>query len=305
MAAAAYNSTVHESTGKTPAEMNYPGRTIDPLSWAMKGHKRAGDNEEAGRMLDSLRSVWSEARTRLVAEREKQAKYANERRRAVKYEAGQMVYLSSKNLSTIKGKLKERWAGPFIIKAVQGNGSAVTLDLPQRWRMHPTFHVSLVKPYVTSRYQWPGRVQQDRVLPMIVDGEVEWEVEAVIGKYVEQVVTKQRREAISQPSRPGLRVRKRWETVPVTRDDVYYLVKWKGYDDVEASWKAAEELGNCRELIDEYEVVHRQSEDVDGESSVGAELAVAWAVRPRVDVSGGGRRGQPVVRCWYAGARQE
>ena len=35
MAAAAYNSTVHESTGKTPAEMNWPGRSIDPLSWVV------------------------------------------------------------------------------------------------------------------------------------------------------------------------------------------------------------------------------------------------------------------------------
>ena len=88
MAAAAYNSTVHESTGKTPAEMNYGDRAIDPLSWAMQSHKRAGNNEEAARVVDSLRAVWSEARTRLVAQREKQAKYANERRRPVKYEVG-------------------------------------------------------------------------------------------------------------------------------------------------------------------------------------------------------------------------
>jgi len=302
MAAAAYNSTVHESTGKTPAEMNYPGRTIDPLSWAMKGHKRVGDNEEAARMLDSLRAVWSEARTRLVAEREKQAKYANQRRRPVSYEVGQMVYLSSKNLSTVKGKLKERWSGPFIIKSVEGNGSAVTLDLPATWKLHPTFHVSLIKPYVTSRYRWPGRVQQDRVVPVIVDGEVEWEVEAVIGKYVEQVTTTERQELVSQPARPGLRVRRRWQNVPVTKDVVYYLVKWKGYDEVEASWKAADELTNCRGLIDEYEAIHRQNEsqDVSDGDSEEVELAVAWVMRPRVDVNGGGRRGQPLVNCSYA-----
>ena len=303
MAAAAYNSTVHESTGKTPAEMNYPGRTIDPLSWAMKGHKRVGDNEEAGRMLDSLRAVWSEARTRLVAEREKQAKYANERRRPVSYEVGQMVYLSSKHLSTVKGKLKERWAGPFIIKSVSSNGSAVTLELPVGWRVHPTFHVSLVKPYVTSRYQWPGRAQQDRVVPVIVDGAVEWEVEAIIGKYVDQV-TKKEQQQVVQSSRPGLRPRKQWRSVSVTTDVVYYLVKWQGYDEVEASWKLASELTNCRELIDEYEAIHRQVEDASSGGSEDAELAVAWAMMARVDVSGGTRRGQPLLSCSYAVKRQ-
>ena len=304
MAAAAYNSTVHESTGKTPAEMNYPGRTIDPLSWAMKGHRRAGDNEEASRMLDSLRAVWSEARARLVAEREKQAKYADRRRRPVRYDVGQMVYLSAKNLSTVKGKLKERWSGPFIIKAVVGNGSSVKLDLPAAWKMHRTFHVSLVKPYVTSRYAWPGRVQQDRVVPMIVDGEVEWEVEAIIGKYVDQVTDTERRE-VAQPSKSGLRFRKRWENGSVTRDVVYYLVKWKGYDEVEASWMAADNLPNCRELIDEYELIHRQNDEVDGDDSDAVELAVAWVVLPRVAVSSGGRSGKPLVSCSYAVARRQ
>ena len=263
MAAAAYNSTVHESTGKTPAEMNYPGRSIDPLSWALQEPRRVGANETAVQVLDSLRAVWSEARTRLMAEREKQAKYADQRRRPVKYAVGQMVYLSTQNIRTARGKLKERWAGPFIIKALVASGSAVKLELPAEWRVYHTFHVSLIKPYVASRYQWPGRAQQDRVVPVIVDGEVEWEIESIIGRTVEQVTETVRRQVSSQPARAGLRARTRWETVPVTRDIVRYLVKWKGYDEVEASWKGEDELANCRELIAEYEAVRRRNEVPD------------------------------------------
>ncbi len=294
MAAAAYNSTVHESTGKTPAEMNYPGRSIDPLSWAIRGHRKAGDNMEAARILDNLRAVWSEARTRIVAEREKQARYADQKRRPVKYKAGQLVYLSSQNLKTAKGKLKERWSGPFIIKAVEGDGSVVRLDLPAGWKVHPSFHVSLVKPYVASQRLWPGRVQQDRVLPVIVDGEVEWEIEGIIGKSVEQITEREKREVVS------LRGRKRWTTVPVTRDVVHYLVKWKGYDEVEASWKAVDELEHCRELIAEYEAVHRTDEDQGGASNEQSELAVAWLLTARVSTGSGERRGQPGVRCSYS-----
>ena len=34
--AAAYNSTVQESTGRTPFELNFPdARSIDPLQWAI------------------------------------------------------------------------------------------------------------------------------------------------------------------------------------------------------------------------------------------------------------------------------
>ena len=300
MAAAAYNSTVHESTGKTPAEMNYPGRSIDPLTWVMKDHKQPGDNEAAARMLSSLRAVWAEARAKLVAEREKQAKYADQKRRAVKYEVGQLVYLSTKNIRTAKGKLKERWAGPFIIKAVEAGGAALRLELPAEWNVHRTFHVSLVKPYADSRYQWPGRAQQDRVVPVIVDGEVEWEIQAIIGKNVEQVTEYVERERTSEASRAGLRARRRWEKVPVTRDVTHYLVKWKGYEAVEASWKTVDELGHARELVAEYEAIHRQVELEEESGDEAVELAVARVMSPRWIATADGRHGRPAVRCCYS-----
>ena len=297
MAAAAYNSTVHESTGKTPAEMNYPGRSFDPLSWAIRGHKKMGpgaDNREAVRILESLRAVWNEARTRLVAEREKQAKYADQKRRPVSYEVGQMVYLSTENIKTARGKLKERWAGPFIIKAVEAGGTAVRLDLPAQWKVHSTFHVSLVKPYVVSRLQWPGRTQQDRVVPLIVDGEVEWEIEAIIGKSVERVTVKERRQVQSQ------RGIVRWQAVPVTRDEVSYLVKWKGYDEVEASWRTVEQLEHCRELVTEYETARQQMEAEEEGRGGQEELAVAWTMLATISAGAGARRGRPGVRCSYS-----
>ena len=47
---------------------------------------------------------------------------------------------------------------------------------------------------------------------MIVDGAVEWEVEGIIGKYVDQV-TKKEQQQVVQSSRPGLRPRKQWRSV--------------------------------------------------------------------------------------------
>ena len=296
MAAAAYNSTVHESTGKTPAEMNWPGRSIDPLGWAVGGHRKGGDNMEATRMLENLRAVWNEARTKLVAEREKQARHANQRRRAVQYEVGQMVYLSTQNIKTARGKLKEQWAGPFAISAVVAGGTAVRLELPKQWKVHQTFHASLVKPYVASLYQWPGRAQQDRVVPVIVDGEIEWEIEAIIGKSVEEVTKKERHRVVSSSGT----VRRPWRSV--TKDVIWYLVKWKGYDDVEASWRRVDELEHCQEMVAEYEAARvRADTQVDeDEDRTHEELAVAWVMTARWSDSCGGRRGQPGVRCSYS-----
>jgi hypothetical protein len=83
------------------------------------------------------------------------------------------------------------------------------------------------------------------------------------------------------------------------------LVKWKGYDEVEASWKAADELTHCRELIDEYETVHQQIVKVEEGQGERAELAIAWAMQFRVDGNDGRRRGRQAVTCSYVKAKTD
>ena len=52
-------------------------------------------------------------------------------------------------LQTGSKKLTPRFVGPFPIEAII-NPSAVKLKLPQSMRVHPTFHVSQIKPVSTS-----------------------------------------------------------------------------------------------------------------------------------------------------------
>ena len=48
----------------------------------------------------------------------------------------------------------------------------VELELPPSLRrLHPVFHVDRLKRYVRSTVEWPGREQQDRPPPELVDGE--------------------------------------------------------------------------------------------------------------------------------------
>lgn len=67
------------------------------------------------------------------------------------YEVGDMVLLSTKNLSSEAvsnlgaNKLLPRYIGPFTV--VERHGPAYTLDIPKRMQLHPTFYVGRLKPY--------------------------------------------------------------------------------------------------------------------------------------------------------------
>ncbi|MBW0506912.1 hypothetical protein O181_046627 [Austropuccinia psidii MF-1] len=83
-------------------------------------------------------------------------KYAKERwdksHKPPDFKIGDLVLASTLNFNNIKGpkKLKDSFAGPFIIKALHGPNS-VQLELTgELMNKHPAFPVSLMKPYSSS-----------------------------------------------------------------------------------------------------------------------------------------------------------
>jgi hypothetical protein len=128
-----------------------------------------------------------------------------------KFKEGDLVWLEGHHLWTnqLTAKLAPKRHGPFKVIQVM---SLVNyhLELPMQWSIHPVFHIDLLTPYrettmYGTNYQCP---------PLdLVDGEEEYEIEAVID------------------SRRFSRGRK-----------LQYLVKWRGYPDSDNQWVNKEDL---------------------------------------------------------------
>jgi hypothetical protein len=104
------------------------------------------------------------------------------RRAAPDYQVGDKVYVDTKILRVIAvgtPKFLSRWQGPYdVVKVIRGEVSgevsAVKLQLPTAWKVHPVFHVSVVKPYPANTRAVPAPP------PVMVEGYVEHEVEEIL-----------------------------------------------------------------------------------------------------------------------------
>ncbi|KAJ9527771.1 hypothetical protein QJQ45_000331 [Haematococcus lacustris] len=114
------------------------------------------------RLSEWWQSNVKQARHFMELAQRRQAHLANKGRKEVEYHTGQLVLLSTKNLRMKPGKAKKllpRFIGPF--KVLEHVGPvAVRLDLPRAMaRMHPVFHVSLLRPYTSEHPHLPPPVE--------------------------------------------------------------------------------------------------------------------------------------------------
>ena len=175
----AINSARSSTTGFSPFQLNY-GRNPSPMIWR-------GEDEFPGvRMFaDRMKMAIMSAHDAIIASRVENTVQANKKRAVASYKEGDLVYLSTKNISLPKGlarKLAPKYLGPFAIIKVLKEGATYQLDLGEellKRGINPSFHASLLKPHIPNDdRRFPGRMPSQ--IPGFGRKPDEWVVESVV-----------------------------------------------------------------------------------------------------------------------------
>ncbi|MBW0566380.1 hypothetical protein O181_106095 [Austropuccinia psidii MF-1] len=146
----AYKTLIHASTNQTPAILEKGWNTKLPQDslrkYLVEIHPTAS----------SFKEMLEKARNHAVRCMKDSFAYAKDKwdksHATPDFKGGDLVLVSTTNFNNIKQckKLKDSFAGPFVIKALHGENS-IEVELSEELNnKHPTFPESLIKPYKSS-----------------------------------------------------------------------------------------------------------------------------------------------------------
>jgi hypothetical protein len=221
--AMAINNRDATSIGMSPFFFTH-GYHVDPISIeegngsipAGTGPQRAGEA-----FVKRLREATDWAQAAIATAQDKQQEYANRSRQAAPtYREGDQVWLNLRNIRSQRHSKKLDWLhGRYTVQEVPSSHT-VRLNMPTG--VHPVFHVDLIRPAATDPL--PSQIVDDsQPPPLVVDGELEYQVEEILDHRVRRVGRGSRTEV---------------------------LVKWAGY--AETTWEPLDSVKDC-EALDEYE----------------------------------------------------
>ena len=238
----AVNSAVSSTTGRSAFEMNCGENPPLPVDHLVVDTNAASVEE----MLTTMMADVEEAKLNIQAAQERQAVYANQNRREFEFNVNDSVLLSTKHLmkenKKQKNKLRALFVGPY--KVLERVGAvAYKLALPKEMlqrRVHPVFHVSMLKPYVQSE-AFADRQQQTQTEEE--KKEIEEEIQSDQSEQSEQVEEQKVVERIVD-ERTIKRGRRRIKQ---------FKVLWKDQPEHEATWEEQQRMyEEAMDAVNEY-----------------------------------------------------
>ncbi|KAJ9517914.1 hypothetical protein QJQ45_004232 [Haematococcus lacustris] len=217
----AVNNSWQESIHSTPFFLNTGQSPVTP---GLRDLPDGGRCPSAHAFATWWKEGVAHARRHMADAQARYKRHADTGLRDVEFEVGAQVLLSTRNLRIKTGKVRKfvpRYVGPFVVEA-KINANAYRLTLPANMsRLHPVFHVSLLKKYSGSDVG-------------IMPPPVEWMDETPVF-YVERLLDHR-----------YVRAGKAGE----------FLVQWEGYDASFNTWEPRANLTGCDKLLAEYNAIH-------------------------------------------------
>jgi len=181
--------------------------------------------ETVNEFTERMKMAIEEAKSAIHKAQDDMKKYYDRRRTpAPVFKPGDKVFLDASDIWTTRPsqKLSHRRLGPFVVERRIGP-MAYCLRLPH-WmkQLHPVFNVVKLTPALDDLIT--GQKTEDHPLPIVIDGEPEWEVEEILNS------------------------RWHWRRFQ-------YLIKWKGYGHEHNSWESASKV-SAPELTAEFHRKH-------------------------------------------------
>lgn len=177
------------------------------------------DEVDASKRISDLREARSRIAEALQHASDGYAKWYNKRRTDKRFAVGDWVLLSTKrlNLRRHSRKLAEKYVGPYQIEEVVGNhGLAYRVRLPGGARIHPTFPITSLEPFIPQEGERPTSP-----LEMPFHDDQVYEVQEIVGH------------------KGSARTRE-------------YLCRWVGYGPESDEWVKKADMGDGQ-MMREYE----------------------------------------------------
>ncbi|KAG8367350.1 hypothetical protein BUALT_Bualt16G0063000 [Buddleja alternifolia] len=211
-----YNLQRSEATGKSPFELATGQQPLTPhtLDISFDSARCPG----VAKMAKSWVEQSDLAKSFLEKARRKMKKWADPKRRHLEFNIGDkvLIKLIPQQFKAFRGMHKglvRNYEGPYPVVAKVGKVS-FQLDLPSTLKIHPVFHVSMLRPYQEDEEDLSrGESHQ---APPVVTKSFDKEIEEVLSHKVVR--------------RQGVK--------PTT----HYFIKWKGLPESEATWESQDDL---------------------------------------------------------------
>ena len=207
-----YNNSFQSSIGMAPYEALYGRKCRTPLCWTELSKKKVIGPDLIQETEEKVKMI----RERLKVANDRQKSYADMKRKDIRYEIGEKVFLKVSPWKKVmrfgkKGKLSSRFIGPYEVIEIVGLVAYRLALPPELEKIHSVFHVSMLRRYRSD----PSHVVSSETIELRPDFTYEEEPVEILAREVKELRNKK---------------------IPLVK------VLWRNHEIEEATWESEETM---------------------------------------------------------------